>query len=334
MREPPNLDSETIVRMLDTHFNTQVAALVFLPIGDDSDSWVYRVEVAGGPTYFLKVRTDMGQAPGTAVPHYLHRHGVPHVLPPLLTNTGEPFIHVNRFALTLYPMIKGSTGADVGLSPDHWRELGAVMRQIHALPLTEALTQIARPELFRPSRRELVGDLEARMTASTRDQVGQELTTFWQARRDIIHSLIEHADVMGRQLERLPFPRVLCHADMHAWNLLVDSKNQLWIVDWDEAILAPKERDLMFVVGGIGASLRPGDTEWFFQGYGEATIDQHLLSYYRYAWAVQDICAYAADVFLSSTLRDETRRASLEGFKNLFERGSIVDLATHGPPPA
>ena len=47
-------------------------------------------------------------------------------------------------------------------------------------------------------------------------------------------------------------PLVLCHADLHAWNVLLDTDRQLWLVDWDETILAPKERDLMFVVGGIG----------------------------------------------------------------------------------
>jgi spectinomycin phosphotransferase len=44
---------------------------------------------------------------------------------------------------------------------------------------------------------------------------------------------------------------VLCHADLHTWNVLVDGDGRLWLVDWDEAILAPRERDLMFLVGGI-----------------------------------------------------------------------------------
>ena len=74
--------------------------------------------------------------------------------------------------------------------------------------------------------------------------------------------------------------QVLCHGDLHAWNVLVVSDNHLWIVDWDEAVLAPRERDLMFVVGGIGHGLvRPHDTERFLQGYGETGIDPRLLAY-------------------------------------------------------
>ena len=51
---------------------------------------------------------------------------------------------------------------------------------------------------------------------------------------------------------------------------MIDGDGELWLIDWDEVIRAPKERDLMFVVGGISTSLiQPHETEWFFEGYGE-----------------------------------------------------------------
>ena len=111
---------------------------------------------------------------------------------------------------------------------------------------------------------------------------------------------MDRADRLGRQLAGEPFPRVLCHGDLHAWNVLVDADRHLWIVDWDEAVLAPRERDLFFVVGGgIGHGLvRPRDTDSFLRGYGEAGIDPRLLAYYRAAWAVQDIAAYGEEVLL------------------------------------
>jgi spectinomycin phosphotransferase len=100
------------------------------------------------------------------------------------------------------------------------------------------------------------------------------------------------------------------------------------MVDWDEAVLAPPERDLMFVVGGIGHGLvGPSDTEHFFQGYGQASIDPHLLAYYRHAWAVQDIAAYGEQALLSPGADAAARRAAVEGFRDLFEPGSIVELA-------
>jgi spectinomycin phosphotransferase len=329
MREPPDLSPEAIGRALRDNFGIQVAGLVFLPVGEDSDSWAYGVEASDGTAYFLKVRAGVGRVPGAVVPEYLHRRGVPHVLAPLVTGTDAPSFRVDAFTLMLYPMIDGAAGAEVGLSPRQWRELGAVVRRFHTTPLPAALTQLLGREAFRPTRRDLIDDLDALVTAGRPgDPVARRLTASWRTRRALIGGLVEQADVMGRQLRQASFPLVLCHADLHTWNVLVDAEQRLWVVDWDEAILAPKERDLMFVVGGIVHDLvTPGDNESFFQGYGEATVDQRLLAYYRHAWAVQDIAAFAEHALLTPTLTAATRDAAVDGFMQLFEPGNIVDLA-------
>ncbi len=274
---------------------------------------------------------------GAGVPSLLHRHGVPHVLAPVPTSSDAPYAPVDRFALALYPMLDAGTGAEVGLAPAQWRELGAALRQIHAVPLTPELTRLVGREAFRPSRRELVPELDALLTgAAPDDPVARELAAFWRARRGVIHALVQHADELGRQLARSSFPQVLCHADLHTWNVLVDAERRLWIVDWDAAVLAPKERDLMFVVRGIGHGLvRPRDTDCFFQGYGEATPDRRLLSYYRTAWAVQEIGAFGEEALLSPNLGEKSRRAAVAGLMIQFEPGNIVDMAresdTTGP---
>lgn len=323
----PDLAEDRIVAALEASFGIRVAALALLPVGNDADSWAYRVEAAQGPARFLKLRAGANPTRGAAVPSYLHRHGVPDVLAPLVTSTGTPYVLVDRFALTLYPMLEARVGAEVGLSPAQWRRLGAAVRQVHAVSPTPELRALVDQETFRPTRRELLPDLEARLAAPA-DPVAGELAGFWRARRDVIAALVEQTDLLGQQLAQRSFPQVLCHADLHTWNVLVDADGELWLVDWDEAILAPRERDLMFVVGGIGHDLvRPGDTDHFFQGYGEASVDPRLLAYYRCAWAVQDIAAYAEQVLLAPGLVEATRRAAVAGFMDLFAPGNIVDLA-------
>jgi spectinomycin phosphotransferase len=338
MREPPELADDTIVRALQASFGIRVAVLAFLPVGNDSASWAYRVQTAQGPTYFLKVRAGADPVPGSTVPCHLHRQGVPHVLAPLATGAGAAYVLVDSFALALYPMLDARTGTKGGLSPQQWRQLGVTLRQIHAMPLTPQLTRMVGREAFRPTRRELLAELDALLTTvAPDDPAAWELARVWRARQGVIDGLVERADTLGRHLARLSFPQVLCHADLHTWNVLIDADQQPWIVDWDEAILAPKERDLMFVVGGIGHELvRPRDTDWFFQGYGQVGIDPRLLAYYRSAWAVQDIAAYGEQVLMMPTLGEETRRAAVDGFVDLFAPGNIIDLArasaTTGPP--
>ena len=331
MREPPALGDDAIVGAVEASFGIRVTALAFLPVGNDAASWAYRVQAARGQAFFLKVRAGADRVPGAVVPWHLQRLGVPHVLAPLASGTGAPTVRVGGFALALYPMLDARTGAEGGLSPRQWRQLGATLRQIHAVRPPAELTRLVGREAFRPSRRELIADLEALLAGATADPPARELARCWRARQGVIDGLVGRADELGRHLARRSFPLVLCHADLHTWNVLVDADGQPWIVDWDEAILAPRERDLMFVVGGIARGLvRPGDTDRFFQGYGRVEVDPRLLAYYRAAWAVQDIAAYGEQVLMMPAAGEETRRAAVDGFADLFAPGNIVDLALGG----
>ncbi len=330
MREPPKLADATIMAALHAHYGISITALTFLPLGSDSASAVYRVHAADGATYFLKARTGAGfSLPSLVVPRYLHNQCVPHIVAPLPTITQTLWVSVNDFALSLYPFIDGRTGADVGLSEQHWRAFGALLKQIHTSQLTPDLIQIVARETFTPSRRSVINHLETAITRQDlADTLQCELAAFWHSRRDEIPTLVDRADALGRQLRQTSAPLVLCHADMHTWNVLLDTAQQLWLVDWDETILALKERDLMFVVGGIGGDrVGPHETACFLRGYGDTAIDPRALVYYRYAWAVQDMASYGERVFFLPDLGEETRRDAMHGFMDLFEPGNIVALA-------
>jgi spectinomycin phosphotransferase len=330
MREPPKLADTTIVATLHAHYAIAVTTLTFLPIGSDSASAVYRVQADDGTAYLLKARTGEGfSIPSLTIPHYLYNQGVPHLVAPLPTVTQALWVSLDEFALSLYPFIDGRTGTEAGLSERHWRALGTTLKRIHTSQLTPDLERIVQRESYIPSRRNVIGDLEnavARRGFSSSAE--RELARFWRARREEIHTLVERADALGRQLRQASPPYVLCHADLHTWNVLLDTAGQTWIVDWDETVLAPKERDLMFVVGGIGRDLvNPHETACFFEGYGDTTIDPLALVYYRYAWAVQDMGAYGERVFFLPDLGEESRHDAVRGFIDLFGPGNIVEIA-------
>ena len=71
-----------------------------------------------------------------------------------------------------------------------------------------------------------------------------------KSKRDEITHLIERAQELALELQSKHLEFVLCHTDIHGGNILISDNNELYIVDWDDPILAPKERDLMFIGGG------------------------------------------------------------------------------------
>jgi spectinomycin phosphotransferase len=330
MRQQPKLTDAAIRAAVLTHYNLSITALDFLPIGNDLLSFVYRAATGDGSSYLLKLRANNGfRAPSLIIPRFFYEQGIPHIVAPVPTTDQRLWVEMGSYALILYPFLEARTAAAAGLSQQHWHDLGVALHQVHTSRLPPELRQMIRHETFIPWRRELLTEIEPLIAGDNLSGAAQqELAEFWRSRRDEIWAVIERAGTLGTQLRQAALPEVLCHADLHTWNMLLDSTQQVWIIDWDEIILAPKERDLMFVIGGIGRDLVSAEeTASFLQGYGDPAIDQRALTYYRYAWAVQDMGAYIEEVFFAPDLGEEDRNDSVRGFITQFAPGNIVDIA-------
>ena len=330
MREPPiNLSEETLRACLRAEYGLDVTEVIFLPWGHDSSAWVYRVQATDGGTYFLKARLQVTNEASLVVPRYLHDHGVARVVAPLPTLARTLWTQAGDYAVILYPFIAGQTGMEQRMVARQWRDYGALLRQIHSTPVEPDLARLLQRDTFIPAWGDMVRRLDTHIGARTfADPLDQTLATFWQVHREEISTVLDRAEALGRRLAQAPPTFVLCHADIHTGNVLLDGDDQVWIVDWDETILAPLERDLMFVIGGISSTLvDPREEAFFHQGYGTATIDPLALAYYRYVWAVGDIGSFGEQVFFRPDFGPETRRTGVDYFTGLFKPGEIVALA-------
>ncbi|MEN9933890.1 MAG: hypothetical protein RLZZ387_469 [Chloroflexota bacterium] len=331
MREPPvNLPEQTLRAALREAWGVVAEAVTFLPLGYDSAAWVYRVDVAGAAPLFLKARLSISNRPGLLVPHVLHAQGIRQVVSPIATSAGDLWTPAGGYALILYPFVTGGSGMERGLTDSQWEAYGALLRQIHSAAVRPALAAEMRRESFAPGwLDELRRVDELVLAGGLTGEPERELAELWRARRAEIQQVVARAERLGQRLARAEVPLVICHADIHTNNLLVEDGGGLWVVDWDETVLAPRERDLMFVMGGgISRQLvSPRQEELFLRGYGPPDADELALAYYRAAWAVSDIGAYGAEVLLRPDLGELTKRAGVAQLAGLFKPGEIVDLA-------
>lgn len=331
MREPPvDLSADTLAAAVRTHYGLAVTTVGFLPLGHDSSAWVYRVQAQDGAAYFLKVRQGVTNAAGLLVPRYLHAHGIAPVVAPLPDVRGALWAQVAGYALILYPFIAGATGMAQGLSEAQWIAYGTILRRIHSTVIAPELARALRRETFVPAGAATVREVDRHIGARRwADPLAQEVAALWRERGAVIRTLVSRAEELGAHLARTAPPCVLCHADIHTDNVLLGADGRVWIVDWDETVLAPKERDLMFAVGGGISRALVGEREeaLFLRGYGATPLDPRALSYYRYAWAVNDIGAFAAEVVGRPDLGAVSKQTALDIFKRLFQPGEIVALA-------
>src|SRR5258708_7564913 len=116
MIEPPDLSGAAILSAVRISYDLPVTDLVFLPIGNDASAWAYRLQGAEGTRYFLKVRRGINKAASLAIPRYLHDHGMPHIVAPMLTQSQKLWTGLADYTLVLYAFIDGHTGMEFGLS--------------------------------------------------------------------------------------------------------------------------------------------------------------------------------------------------------------------------
>jgi spectinomycin phosphotransferase len=326
--EKPNIQDERIISALRDRFSIPVIRIEFLPLGLDSSAWAYRVEVENA-TYFLKLRKELPNPAGILIPRFVREQGIQQVMAPLATNNGEAWVCADGFFFILYPFVTGNEVMEVGMSDEHWVEFGKVLKKLHTTQLTPELLSQIRRETYIPKQLAFAKELDTQVKARKYDDPFQkELADFWLENHETIATILERTEALAKRMQETNPEFVLCHADIHTANLLLTDDDEIYIVDWDETLLAPKERDLLFVIGSIFNDTSEGRWEQlFFEGYDETEVDPLALAYYRYDWCVEDIGEFAEDVFGGANIGKETKVNSIRWFKSLFSQGNSVETA-------
>jgi spectinomycin phosphotransferase len=331
-RDELTLDSDAIAVALAEHYDLTVSVMTFLPIGYDLNAAVYEVVARDGNTYFLKVRFGTVAETGLHVARALVDRGTPHVLAPLPTRSGgvwAPIAGDEGGAVVLYPFVLGESAQEVGLSADQWRVFGRTLRAIHDSGLEEVFHSSLRVEDFALPSAALVRRVLALVHESTFASLPAGwFAAFWRGHADRIDAMLERAEALGRSLQSRSRPTVLCHGDIHAANILVGDDSQIHLVDWDAPLIAPRERDLLFVIGStIARPVEPQEEDWFFEGYGPVVVDPSALIYYRYERIVEDLGEIGKSVFLEPDRSEELRAAETELAMSFFTPGGDSDRA-------
>ena len=290
---------------------------------------MYRVVTSEEKEYFLKLRKGEFHAASVAVPNYLSESGVKQVIPALATLTGQLWAYLRPYQAILYPFVEGHHGFEGKLSREQWAAFGSGLKRFHTTTFPPELTGSIRKEDFAPRwRKRLRKFLEYIEKETVKEPVAVELADFLKSNKAVLLDLIQRAERFSGMLQGRSAEFILCHGDIHGWNLLIDTNGALYMVDWDTLVFAPKERDLMFIGGGLGESgYTPQEEEnLFYQGYGQTKIDRTALAYYRCERIIEDIAVYWDQLFLSED-GGEDRAAALENVRSNFLPGGTIAMA-------
>ncbi|MEV6752914.1 aminoglycoside phosphotransferase family protein [Streptomyces sp. NPDC051214] len=342
MIDKPGAGSGDLIRLVHDAYDLHVLDVDPTAPGADAEAATYRLTAHDG-TYFLKLRR--GAADDTAAPLQSFLADAvtagaseagagieaARVIAPLQDRHGRLSTVLDGYVAVLYPFVAGRNGFDVPLTRDQWTALGNFVRALHHIGLPPSLRSAVRVETYGPKWRDKVRGHLATDPPPERlpDAPARELAAILRARRQQLTTLVERAEQLAAVLRGKERELVLCHGDLHAGNVMVTDDGTVVVVDWDDPVMAPRERDLMFVGGGVGGVWNDAaECAAFYRGYGTEDIDAQTLAYYRCERIVQDVAEYC-DQLLVGTPRegDDDRELSLRHFAGQFRPDDVVDIA-------
>jgi spectinomycin phosphotransferase len=180
--------------------------------------------------------------------------------------------------------------------------LGSIFNQIHQVIVPAEWFESLRKETFdvaeyvRWIHTFEIQHLHSRHGGSVSQHA---LRADWLTHQATIHTAVSSLEKLAGVLQKRSGPYVFCHADLHPANLIRASNGHVFVIDWDDVMLAPKERDFIFV--------REAGADAFWEGYGRPQVDWIALTYYRWERVVQDVIACADDMFFKDDVGEETR---------------------------
>jgi spectinomycin phosphotransferase len=139
--------------------------------------------------------------------------------------------------------------------------------------------------------------------------------------------MLARTEELAQLLCQHPHELVLFHSDAHPGNYLTTESGVFFLVDWDNPIFTPMERNRMFFGSGMAGDQTSGWEEGaFYQGYAQVEVDLCAIAYYRYERIIQDIAEFCKHLLLSYESGEDREQAYLYLIES-FLPGHVVEAA-------
>ncbi|WP_067964801.1 phosphotransferase enzyme family protein [Nocardiopsis trehalosi] len=357
-------DERRISGWLRDDFGLDVRHVVPVGGGADVRAAVFRATTVDGADLAVKWTTG-GSPAGLAVPAFLAASGIEGAPAPVPTRAGGWWSEREGARLSAVRWVAGTPALDAPLGPAHWTAYGRLLARLHggrpgpdvtrwvprvdyagdaarwAAGFDAVTARIDRAEAA-PGPRALLG---AGAGTDPRDPLVNRLLALWARQRPRLAELRDRTDRLAARLAAADSatgcaadspapspadPHVLCHGDPHLGNVIATGPGAVALIDFDDAVLAPPEKDLMFVLGPGVLSFAPVDDRqraWFLAGYGPVRPDPDRLAYFRCVRALEDAGDLAAQVLDTAAHPAAARAEALGHLEGFCSPAGLLDQA-------
>lgn len=284
-----DIDDSLIISKIEENYNIQVQGFDFLPKGDIS--YAYIITSTDGKKYFLKLfdkSTAIGIKSIKCLDFYLpltwemYHKGLYKYITYPIKNTNSNFqVDIGPAIITLFNYIEGNTLEDeYPFSRVLLEKVAKGIARIHKVDYKSSSknAKIENFEIpFEEDLKRILDDLED--ITEPKNQDIRHLIEYIIPRKNKVLDFLRQLHVYQNEIKRSLKKMVLTHGDIWGGNLILDSDNNLYIIDWESAMIAPPEADLRHYL--------LEDFEYFIEKYKEefeepVALDSNMLGFYVY----------------------------------------------------
>jgi len=210
-------------------------------------------------TWFVKIWRRSEPPVQLGLLQKLNAAGLP-VPAPLPTKTGELYAWWERRPYAVFPFVQGRRARD-----DDWLLTVRALKRVHELDGID----LPRGSMDEPEIWQLQDRLDHPWILDRRHEVADNIQRLRRTIERARAKMVRH---------------VVCHRDLGGSNLLVDNEQVAAILDWDQAVLGPREHDLWMAAEGDRGEL-------ILAEYGARDLDLDHIEYALLARALRDMAA-------------------------------------------
>ena len=241
---------------------------------------------------------------------------------PLLTQDGKNKWEDDNGVYLLYEYIDGITIGSSELTENQVQQVGKIIATLHSykdeIPVN---TKDIREEFslsFLNQLKEILHKEFAGFPVDLTDLLGAYIKT--------LERYIDRVERLAIDIRRSNPKMVLCHTDIHNWNLM-QSDEQIVLIDWEGLKLAPAEADLMFFVDKPYYDIF---IDIYQKLHKDFVINMDTLLFYRIRRKLEDIFEFIEQLLYNKQEeqeRNETIKLLMRELNDLvFWRSILVGL--------
>jgi spectinomycin phosphotransferase len=289
------IDRSSVKKVIQEEFGISITSMT--PVPKVEITRAYSIEGVDHKRFFLKIYPDdsIPDSAFTFAHDLFYKAGIANVVCPTRAKSGPLRIRIGESYVALYNFIAGKTAEESRFNDSQFEKLGELLAKIHrSNKLLGEYSVKGNFEIsFETKFLAVFGELDRLTKDST--EYRKKVRLFLDPYRERFMEELATLRELQSKVRQMDLEFVNCHGEPSPGNVLISDVSEVCLLDWDEPILAPKEKDLLFFKDNIEPVMKG------YRRFSEDTsVNRDVIEFYGHMWNLGEIADYGGRILFKS----------------------------------